>query len=81
MLKLWMVLYLAGVVVGSSGPLPYGMAECERKAAEELRTFDWSLFAEEGFDSDDVRISCEFHAEDPMPRRDRLDDPSAPSKT
>lgn len=32
--KLWMVIYVGSHVGGSVGPLPYDMAECERRSLE-----------------------------------------------
>lgn len=34
MSKLFMILYVAGKIAGTWGPLPYDTAECERRAAE-----------------------------------------------
>ncbi|MFD1330234.1 hypothetical protein [Mycoplana ramosa] len=33
-MKLWLILYVGQQIGGTWGPLPYGLNECERRAAE-----------------------------------------------
>lgn len=33
-MSVWMIVYMMGQIGGSIGPVPYGMDECERRAAE-----------------------------------------------
>lgn len=66
MLKLWIVIYVAGQLAVSLGPLPYGMEECKQRIAAEkahgpdhpefLGNYDWDR---------DIRFACELHAERP----------------
>lgn len=60
MLKLWVVLYVAGSVQGTWGPLPYGLAECwDRTAVMMLDLRERS--AKHGVDVSEWRLACEYH--------------------
>lgn len=66
-MKLWLVVHIFGVVVGSWGPLPYDLDECKRRVAEIRADFD--VAQREGksvpFEGvtlypDDVKVKCGF---------------------
>lgn len=65
-MKLFMVIYLAGRIVGTSGPLPYDEDECRHRANELWRGGDHSAVTKEGFTTNDVRFVCERHDDRPQ---------------
>lgn len=67
-MKLWMIVYLAGQIVGSIGPLPYGMDECVLRADDQMSALDHSIITEEGYTAEDVGFSCEWRDEHPRLR-------------
>jgi hypothetical protein len=66
-MSLFMVIYIAGQVGATVGPLPYGIEECERQAAEKVAEGNEHAATPEGYTLRDIRIACEFHAEPPQP--------------
>jgi hypothetical protein len=74
-MNLWMILYTMHGVGGTWGPLPYDMAECERRAAE--RQADVQITLDTGVSKgkavpevvlDELkhwRVACEWHDERP----------------
>lgn len=72
-MKLWLVVYAAGQLGGSWGPLPYGMEECQARAAElrqmqvdtlERGTSDETgepLTDEQRASVADMTVDCEWH--------------------
>lgn len=58
-MKLFMVIYVGGLVGGTIGPLPYDMDECERRMAEISEGKDDALRKYS------VTFACEFHNERP----------------
>jgi hypothetical protein len=63
--KLWMVIYLAGQIVGTVGPLPYDEPECVRRVVDKMAGADHSVTTPEGYTIHDVRLVCEWHDERP----------------
>lgn len=61
MAKLYIVIYLAGHIGGTVGPLPYGFEECDRRAAEQMATADPSVVTPQGYRASDVKLVCEWH--------------------
>lgn len=57
-MKLWMVIYLAGKIAGSVGPLPYDEDECHRRAVELLAEGKPDVVTPEGYSLKDVRFEC-----------------------
>lgn len=60
-MKIYLVIYIAGLVNSSAGPLPITMAECTQRAPE------WSVpimaeFAAQGFQAE---VRCEWHKDHP----------------
>lgn len=72
-MKLYIVIYLAGLVGGTVGPLPYGFDECQRRAAEKQAEADPSVVTPQGYRASDVKLVCEWHSTRPG------DDPKAGS--
>ena len=68
-MKLYMVIYLAGQIVGTVGPLPYDAKLCEQRAAEKMAEADHTVTTPEGFTTKDVRLTCEWHAIRPENQR------------
>lgn len=79
-MKLWLVLYAGAKIVGTWGPLPYGMDECRSRADD--RRQDINELIQAGVNSkgekipeetiammETFRIGCEYHA-----YRPKLDD-------
>lgn len=64
-MNLFFVIYVAGVLGGTVGPLPYGMEECQRRAAEMWSGFKPGVLTPEGLTRDDVVFKCEFHDQRP----------------
>lgn len=64
-MKLFMVIYIVGQIGGTVGPLPYGMEECQRRAAEMWLDGKPDVRTPEGFTRDDVAFKCEFHDQRP----------------
>lgn len=58
-MSLFMVLVVAGKIAGTWGPLPYDIAECQRRQAD----FQSALLEHEKTQS--WRVSCEQHEERP----------------
>ena len=65
-MKLWIIIYLAGELVGSVGPLPYGPDECEKRIAEKMAEANHDVVTPGGFTTKDVRLACEYR--DARPR-------------
>ena len=70
-MNLYMVIYLAGSINASIGPLPYGIEECRDRAAQHhtLMLKAASTHKDFPFTVDEVRhymtIECEFHDKRP----------------
>ena len=60
-MKLYMIWYLAGEIVLSAGPLPYGLFECESRAAEMT---GW-VSESPNRDLHHLDIKCEMHEKRP----------------
>jgi hypothetical protein len=60
-MKLYIVIYLAGLIGGTIGPLPYDMEECQRRVAAEMAQVDPTITTPNGFSAKDVRLACEWH--------------------
>ncbi len=54
-MKLYLIVYVAGKVIGFTGPLPYDMAECQRRATIEQRSC-----VNGAFQCADIRYRCEW---------------------
>lgn len=39
-MNIWMVIYIAGVLQGSAGPLPYGILQCKMRAEQQEQEWD-----------------------------------------
>lgn len=64
-MKLFMIIYLAGNMVGTIGPLPYDMDECLHRAEKLWKSGDHGAVTKQGFTTRDVRFACEYHNERP----------------
>lgn len=59
-MKLYMVIYIAGLIGGTAGPLPYGEDECHARAdAMLVGTND--VETPQGYSRKDIRFACEWH--------------------
>lgn len=60
-MSLWIVIYIAGAVAETIGPLPYDMDECLKRTAEKSAEID-AQFAQRstigGMVRTDIRIEC-----------------------
>lgn len=61
-MKLYIVVYIAGLIGGTVGPLPYGPDECARRVAEQHAALNRDLTTPQGFTWRDIRFECEWHA-------------------
>jgi hypothetical protein len=68
-MKLFVIIYIAGQIGATVGPVPYGMDECRVRAAEMYDTIDPNVRTPEGVMKHDVRFECEMHAERPALQR------------
>lgn len=68
MLKLWLVIYIAGKVASTLGPLPVSLAECERKAIEYKAGLNPNLKTD-GVTAKDIEFVCEAHRSRPVLER------------
>lgn len=66
-MKLWLVLYLAGNVYFTIGPLPADEAACKAEAAELIATLDPAWVEAQGTTTGDVRAECEWSTKRPEP--------------
>ncbi len=64
-MKLFIVIYIAGLIGGTIGPLPYDFKECKRRAAEKMAEFDQKVITPEGYRASDVKLICEWHVNRP----------------
>lgn len=64
-MNLFLVIYIAGLVGGTVGPLPYGVEECRGRAADLWSELKPGVLTPEGFTRDDVAFKCEFHDQRP----------------
>ncbi len=65
-MKLFVVVYIFGLVAGSIGPSPLSMKECEKLIASELASCDDSNApADAPFRCSDIKLQCEYLAEHP----------------
>lgn len=69
MSKLYIVIYIAGQIGGTVGPLPYGIDECRLRAAAQYATMDPKVVTPEGITARDVMFACEFHIIRPQNER------------
>jgi hypothetical protein len=60
-MKLFLIIYIAGKIGGVAGPLPYDMAECQRRAASMWSELRPGVRTPMGYTRDDVKFSCEMH--------------------
>lgn len=68
-MKLYMVIYFAGVIGGTVGPLPYGIEECQDRAAEIMAGANQDVVTPDGYTARDVKFECEFHEQRPVTER------------
>lgn len=68
-MKLFMVIYFAGQIGGTVGPLPYGIEECRTRAADIMSNAKQDVVTPEGYTARDVKFECEFHRERPANER------------
>lgn len=64
-MKLYIVIYIAGLIGGTVGPLPYGIAECESRATELNALPRPNVVTPQGYTAADVLFACEWHATRP----------------
>lgn len=64
---LWLVLYVAGHIIITVGPLPADEAACKAQAAEMVATIDPDWVEEQGTTTGDVRAECEWSTTRPEP--------------
>lgn len=60
-MKLYIVIYILGQVIGQAGPVPFGMDKCERKAIEILEEFKKKPL--DGTKTEDIKVVCEYKNE------------------
>ena len=60
-----MVIYIAGEVGGSVGPLPYGIEECQRRASVQMSLLDKTVVTPEGITQADIQFKCEWLTKHP----------------
>lgn len=74
MMKVWMVIYISGKIVGAIGPLPYDVAECEIRKETIIGHIDTG-FAENAdalaktdpdLKRDDIEVVCVEQEERPV---------------
>lgn len=59
-MKIYLVVYVAGKIIGFTGPVPYTMEDCARRAlAQDEACIDGA------FRCADIRHKCEYHTEAP----------------
>lgn len=65
-MKLFMVMYVYGQLVGSLGPIPEdNYAECKIAAANYWRNLDLEALRQQGIDKAAVRYACEYFNHQP----------------
>lgn len=64
-MKIFMIIYIAGKIGMTIGPLPYGLEECIVRAADIMAQANPQVITPEGYTSKDVSIECELHFERP----------------
>jgi hypothetical protein len=64
-MSIYLVVYIAGLVGGSIGPLPYDMAECQRRAETYNAEQGTDHVSPQGWSRDDVLFVCERHSKRP----------------
>ena len=64
-MKLFMVIYVSGLIGGTIGPLPYDETECERRAVRLMNLCDPTKTAH-GRTCADIRFKCERHNSRPV---------------
>jgi len=60
-MNLYIVIYIAGLIGGTVGPLPYGLKECQQRAVETLAEVDPNVVTPQGYRGSDVKMVCEWH--------------------
>lgn len=64
-MKLWMVIYIAGKIGGTVGPLPYDYDACVARSQSLYNDANKLVTTPQGYTAADVRFECELHAERP----------------
>ncbi len=64
-MPLYLVIYIAGLVGATIGPLPMTLPECLKFAAYEAAQMDTKITTPQGYSSKDIRFSCEMVAVPP----------------
>ncbi len=65
-MKLYLVIFIHGLVAGSVGPTPLTLANCEAYAAQRMAACDDSkASADTDFTCADITLKCEYHAKHP----------------
>lgn len=65
-MKLFMLIYLGGILVGSIGPLPYDKEECEARAADKMAGGNPEVVTPDGWRLKDIEIKCDYFDGRPM---------------
>ncbi len=60
-MNLFIVIYIAGQIGGTVGPLPYGMEECQLRAATQWSKGDPNIVTPQGYTMQDIRLTCGWH--------------------
>lgn len=64
---LYMMIYLAGQLVGTVGPLPYDMDECLYRADKKWHEGKPDVVTPDGLTMRDIKLTCEYHESRPKP--------------
>lgn len=61
----YVVIYVAGMIGATVGPLPYGKDQCEFRVKEILETSGPNVVTVDGYSAKDIKIACEYHKKRP----------------
>jgi hypothetical protein len=64
--KLYVLIYLAGKLVGTIGPLPYEMDECLERSSEKMTIINRDTFKRDGSHANDLELRCEYRLTRPV---------------
>lgn len=64
MIKLYLIIYMGGLIGGTVGPLPYDEAECKHRAADLAKAYNVARGLE-GVSGDQFAFKCEWHEQRP----------------
>jgi hypothetical protein len=64
-MKLYIVIYIAGLIGGVVGPLPYDEDECKTRIKAEWTKLN-DVMTPQGFSKHDIRYACEWAENRPV---------------